>query len=225
MELILARLGEAGYEWIETMFGNPPRDRECLDRMGVSCYATHIALSLLPDLGDLTNFCHQMDAKVVCISGLLQWNERGADDYRRSADALNTLGHHLNDEGLTLQYHNHEFEFALVEGEATGMDLLLFGLDPEVVSLCVDAGWASLAGHDPVAFMLQHPDRIGTVHLRDFKGAKSVPLGRGDLDLKSTIAVLPKLPSAQVVLVEQDPGTADPVGDMIGSLRFLEGIL
>ena len=221
MDSILSQLGEAGYGCVETMFGKPPCHRAMVDRIGMSCYSTHVALATVNDGSDVIQYCHQMGANTVCISGLLQWNERTADDYRRSASALNSLGKQLLAEGLSLQYHNHDFEFEKVDGLTTGMDLLLAGLDSEVISLCFDAGWATKAGHDAVVFMLQHKERIGTVHLRDFKGSISVPLGRGDLDLKSMVDVLPKLPTLQAVMVEQDPGTADPVGDMIQSLIYL----
>ena len=42
-----------------------------------------------------------------------------------------------------------------------------------------------------------------------------------DLDLKSMAEVLPNLPTVRAVMVEQDPGTVDPVGDMRQSLIYL----
>ena len=221
MDLTLSQLCSAGYSCVETMFGKPPYHRAILDRIGMSCYATHVALATVNDGSAVIEYCQRMGANVVCISGLLQWNERSANDYRRSASALNSLGRHLLAEGLSLQYHNHDFEFENVDGLTTGMDLLLSDLDPDVVTLCFDAGWVSKAGYDAVAFMLQHKERMGTVHMRDFKDSTSVPLGEGDLDLKSMVEVLPNLPTVQAVMVEQDPGTVDPVGDMRQSLIYL----
>ena len=153
METILTHLKAADYACIETMYGKPPQHRSVLDRLGLQCYATHIALCAMPEEAELVNFARRMGAETICVSGLLRWQERDADDYRRSAEALNVCGRRLRSEGLALAYHNHDFEFASVEGASTGMDLLLSGLDPEAASLCFDAGWAARAGHDPVAFL------------------------------------------------------------------------
>jgi sugar phosphate isomerase/epimerase len=222
METVLTHLKAADYDCVETMYGKPPQNRSVLDRLDLKCYATHIALCTMPEGAELANFAHRMGAGTLCVSGLLRWQEREADDYRRSAEALNVWGRRLQSEGLALAYHNHDFEFAEVEGAATGMDLLLSGLDPKAVSLCFDAGWAARAGHDPVAFLLKHAAHIGTLHLRDFRGMESVPLGAGDLDLSSLLAALPHLPNLQALLVEQDPGTTTPTADMAASRSFLK---
>ena len=224
MDGILSRLGEAGYDCVETVFGKPPSSREILDRVGMACYATHFALSSKTEVGEIVDYCHRMGAKVACVSGLLEWNERTADDYRRSVEALNSLGRQLRDQGISLQYHNHDFEFDRFEDGGTMMDFLVSNFDPKEVSLCFDAGWAAKAGHDPVEFMLRHWEIIQTLHLRDFKGATSVPLGQGDLDLKATLDSLPQLPALGAVMVEQDPGTPDPVGDLIQSRKYLSSI-
>ncbi len=218
---VLAQLKEAGYACVETMFGRPPQRRAALDRLHLRCYAVHVALSAMPPEAELIDFTQGMGAETVCVSGLLRWEERAADDYRRAGEALNVWGQRLQNNGLALHYHNHDFEFAVVEGGATGMDLLLSRLDPGLVSLCFDAGWAFRAGHDLVRFAAQHASRIRTAHLRDFRGANSVPLGAGDIDLPGIVSALAALPHLQAMLVEQDPATETPVEDMAVSRRFL----
>ena len=222
METVLTHLKAADYACVETMYGKPPQNRSVLDRLDLTCCATHIALCTMPEGAKLADFARRIGTETICVSGLLRWQERDADDYRRSAEALNVWGRRLQSEGLALAYHNHDFEFACVEGAGTGMDLLLSGLDPKVVSLCFDAGWAARAGHDPVPFLHEHTTRIRMLHLRDFRGAESVPLGAGDLDLSSVLAALPHLPNLQALMVEQDPGTATPTEDMAASQRFLK---
>ena len=162
-----------------------------------------------------------MGTNVVCVSGLLEWNDRTGEDYRRSAEAMNALGRRFRNEGLSLQYHNHDFEFDLVEDDVTGFDILLSNVDYEAVSLCFDAGWATRAGQNPVEFILRHQEIIRTIHLRDFQDGTSVSLGQGDLDLNSTLEILTKLTKLGAVMVEEDPGTSDPVGDMIKSRTYL----
>ena len=218
MRNILVKLADAGYEYVETLWNKPPTDRATSP---LPCYAAHIALSAMPPVGELVAGMRRLDANVVCVSGLLQWNERSPDDYRRSADALNRLGTTLRAEGIELHYHNHDFEFAAVDGAATGMDLLLGTLDVAVVPLCFDTGWAALAGHSPADFLDRNASRIGTLHLRDFRESVSVPLGAGSVAQDAIVEQLPSLPYLKAVLIEQDPGTQTPVQDMITSRQFL----
>ena len=59
------------------------------------------------------------------------------------------MGKQFRDEGIHLHYHNHDFEFLKVDGNKTGMDILMEGLDFRVVDLCVDVAWVMRGGDDP----------------------------------------------------------------------------
>ena len=96
----------------------------------------------------------------------------------------------------------------------TGFEILCQHFDPEAVSLCADLGWIYRAGVDPVTFLKQYAPQIGYVHLRDFQGSESVPLGKGDIDIASQIAYLPQLPNLRYVAIEQDPTTSTSIQDM-----------
>ena len=132
------------------------------------------------------------------------------------------LFHALQQEGLGLHYHNHDFEFAPVEGMQTGMDLLLEELDSSAVSLCFDAGWAAKAGHDPVAFLRLHAARIRTLYLRDFRGADLVALGGGRSTSPPSSRPCPPCRNLHAALVEAGSGTKTPVEDMAASRHFLQ---
>lgn len=217
---LLRGLAEAGYAAVEGMFGQAPRDRETRQAAGIAYGAAHLLPSNLEALEPLTDFLHAMDARHVCCSGPLQWHERTADDYRRTAAFLNEKGRRLRQQEIRLHYHNHEFEFEKVEGEQIAMDLLLSELDPDFVTLCFDAGWAQRAGQNAAAFLREHGPRIAFLHLRDFRVAQSVPLGQGEIDLPAQIALLPHLPNLEFLVVEQDP-SPNPLADMQASRRYL----
>lgn len=217
---LLRGLAEAGYEAVEGMMGKAPRDFATLQTAGMAYGATHLTPQNLEPLEPQIAFLNAVGARHVCSSGPLQWNARTAADYRQTAAFLNDKGQRLCEHGIRLHYHNHEFEFAKVEGEQTAMDLLLAELDLEAVTLCFDAGWAERAGQNAAEFLAQHSQRVRFLHLRDFRGAQSVPLGQGDIDLAAQIALLPHLPNLEYPVVEQDP-SADPLADMQASRRYL----
>jgi len=90
----------------------------------------------------------------------------GADPWKRTAALLNARGKVLRREGLRLGYHNHNLEFAPVEGR-TGFEILMAETDPDVVSFEMDAGWVVAAGLDPVALIRRYPRRFRQMHVKD----------------------------------------------------------
>jgi len=90
----------------------------------------------------------------------------GADPWKRTAALLNARGKVLRREGLRLGYHNHNLEFAPVDGR-TGFEILMAETDPDVVSFEMDAGWVVAAGLDPVALIRRYPRRFRQMHVKD----------------------------------------------------------
>lgn len=90
------------------------------------------------------------------------------DDWLRTAELLNDRGRRLRAEGLRLGYHNHNPEFAPLDG-TTGMELLLANTSPDEVSFEMDVGWVAAAGVDPVALLKRHGRRFQLMHVKDIK--------------------------------------------------------
>jgi sugar phosphate isomerase/epimerase len=91
-----------------------------------------------------------------------------ADDWKWNADFLNEKAAVLKKAGIVAGYHNHNFEFAPL-GNTTGMDILLKGTDPSLVTFEMDVGWVTAAGHDPFAMLKAHPGRFTQMHVKDIK--------------------------------------------------------
>ena len=220
LDWILEGLAAAGYASVEG-FSGEPAGRDLLDRHGLGFIGPHLVLAALgsPD-AVIAGTLHAGGSDVVS-SGLLEWEQRGVNNYRAAAEALNTAGRRLREQGLFLHYHNHDFEFDIVSEGRTGYDLLLDGLAPASVMLCVDTGWVWKAGHDPVELLRRCRDQVGMVHLRDWRGGRAAPLGGGEMDLGPIIEELPRLLNLRHVVVEQDPDSEDPMADMRASRAFL----
>jgi sugar phosphate isomerase/epimerase len=218
---ILDSLSRDGYGAVEGSPGHLTRYKAELEKRSLLYAAPHVVLSDLNDLSTIVEYSQAMGSHDVCSSGLLQWNERSPAGYRDSAHALNERGKRLRESGIHLHYHNHDFEFAPVDGPNTGMDILLNELDFNAVDLCLDVGWVWRAGLDPADWMQQHRERIGYLHLRDFVGQESVVLGQGSIDLKRIIEGISTLPDCRWIVVEQDPTSPDPLRSMSESRAYL----
>jgi len=221
IEEILDSLAESGYAAVE----GGPRDaaayRRMLDERGLRYAGSHAGLAALRDTGPLVEYLRLMGSQDVSNSGLLKWGGLTAQDYREAIPLLNEAGRRLKDEGIHLHYHNHAFEFDKVDGELSGMDLLLDGLDFDVLDLCVDVAWVHRGGSDPAEFLRQHRDRIGYLHFKDTRGDHWEELGRGEVDFASIMRVLPEMPKVRWVVVEQDTSDIEPKESMAISRRYL----
>lgn len=103
-----------------------------------------------------------------------------------TADRLSTVAADLPT-GTRLHYHNHDHEFVEVDGEPALTALLSLTDD---LLLEPDLGWIGAAGHDPVAFLKDHADRISLVHVKDYEeGDGPVEGGAGNLDLNAVADV------------------------------------
>lgn len=141
----------------------------------------------------------------------------GGDYWRRLADLLNARAAELAPLGIALGYHNHDIEFAPVEG-TTGFDILLRRLDPARVHFELDIGWATAAGRDPAAMIRALGPRVRQLHLKDVAAAapplfaleaKPAVIGTGIVDWRAVFAAADAAGVAHAY-VEQEPPFAIP---------------
>ena len=134
-----------------------------------------------------------------------------------AAARLDSLAVRVADGGCRLAYHNHDHEFATVDG-APAMEGLLARTDDRL-GFEVDAGWALAGGVDPAALIDEHADRITHVHAADVDvdRGESVALGDGDLDAVVTSA---RNADAEWLVYEHDDPD-DPAASIDTGAAFL----
>jgi sugar phosphate isomerase/epimerase len=154
-----------------------------------------------------------------------------ADGYRQSAKVFNEVGKRLANEGLTFNYHNHDWEFNDLGG-VTGMEILAQETDPVLVHFNLDVFWLFYAGQDPAAFIAQHANRAGYFHFKDGRektvdGARRpefLELGRGDVDLKAAYKAAMDA-GATWIVAEQDSTALTPLEAVTISRKYLKEVL
>jgi sugar phosphate isomerase/epimerase len=118
-------------------------------------------------------------------------------------------------------YHNHVGEFAVTDG-VLPYDELLKLTDPAKVSFEMDCGWVVVAGHDPVSYLKQYPNRIVMLHVKDFKDKKppSVVLGTGSIDYTPIFAAA-KGAKIQLIFVEQEESEGPMMDALAADVRYM----
>lgn len=144
----------------------------------------------------------------------------GAAMWRGIADTLVKAVEPAKARGLRVGYHNHDFEFAAVEG-TTPMAILMNTVG-DAVDFELDCYWVTFAGLDPIAMLRQHPGRIRLLHLKDSKGGakhEMTSVGDGIIDWKRLLTVADEV-GVKHRFVEHDNPT-DPLASVKASIGWL----
>jgi sugar phosphate isomerase/epimerase len=126
------------------------------------------------------------------VPGFDQQIYSSADRIDKFAEALNNLAARAQTHGLRLGYHNHEFEWAELDGQP-GINRL-WGLLRDDVAAQVDLYWAQVGGGDPRPYLDTVGNRIVSVHVKDgpaARGADQTPIGEGDIPVEALLAHVP----------------------------------
>lgn len=194
----LARIGVRDLE-LPGLWGQSPRDvRAAADAAGVSFSSIHVSAAPMPGLGGISLASGAGEiARVLTELGITDavlplpplpadfafvpgktgpadlaaaLTKAGADGWKRLAELLNTKARALAPHGITLGYHNHNVEFAPVEG-TTGWAILLAETDPDLVQFELDLGWVAAAGIDPASMLRGMKGRVRWLHVKDLKAS------------------------------------------------------
>src|SRR5438309_1218687 len=192
VEGTIARVAAIGYREVEFAgyFGKSARDvRALLDKNGLSSPSSHISLS--PDQWRAALDAAPVIGHRYLVLAWIPAEERHTlDDYKRWAERLNRAGTEAKAAGLQFAYHNHDFEFAPLDGKLP-YDVLLAETDPKLVQLEVDLYWITKGGQDPLAYFARWPGRFPMVHVKDSAGPpdhRIVEVGAGKIDFKKIFA-------------------------------------
>lgn len=91
---------------------------------------------------------------------------------------LAALGEKARARGLTLAYHNHEYDLRLIGGERP-LDLMARQIPPDLLSFEVDLAWTWYAGVAPLDLITQLGPRVVSMHWKDIDRSRGT--SRSDL--------------------------------------------
>jgi len=226
VEGTLKKVRAIGYQEVETAgFGglSPKAFRAALGNAGLKCSSSHFFNFGSGDPNLIFEAANDLGVHYIVSSGMSQFTDKGAgqvmkaDDYKAMAEFCNDIGKRAKQAGLQFAYHNHNSEFRDLEQGKVGYDILIEHTDANLVKLELDCGWMVAAGHSPVQYFRQYPNRYRMVHIKDFvkpaKPSKSlasenVPqgtiLGTGYIDYRP-ILMAAKAAGVEHFYVEQEP--------------------
>jgi sugar phosphate isomerase/epimerase len=215
----LQQVSKIGYGSVE--FYGPyyswsvPRAKEIksmMDDLGLRSYSTHNNNLQCFVPGDAMSKAIELNQvlgsqlMVVASAG----GVKGVEGWKEFCGKMSTAVDLLKPHGLTAGFHNHQTEWAPLDGTLRTMDIIAANTPPEFV-LQLDVGTCVAAGADPVAWIKANPGRIKTIHLKDWapddeakdKGYR-VLFGEGVCPWKEIIAAEISVGGVEHFLMEQE---------------------
>lgn len=166
---ILKAMGYAAIEpWLPAYEADPALFRRQLDDAGLACFGFHMPLAgLVDEPNRFIDIALTLGAKVM-IPPYVTPQERAptADYWRRLGQKLARGADAARPHGLTVAWHNHDFEYMPLPNGNRPIDLIFEAAGPDV-GLEIDCGWIVRAGADPAAELVRYADRITCVQLKD----------------------------------------------------------
>ncbi len=227
VEPTLARIAQLGFREVEFAgyFGQTGAQiRDMLKAHGLTSPSTHISLEQLKSAAfpQLVETAAAIGHKWMNLAWLAPPERGSAEKYNAHADALLAGQKIASAAGITMGYHNHEFEFEPI-GATNGYEILLERTKGSGIQFEMDLYWMSVAGKDPVSYWTRFPGQFPMVHVKDSAGAPTNEMrsvGEGTINWAQLFAQR-KLAGIQHFYVEHDNPT-DPWASITSSIAYLK---
>lgn len=222
----LEKVAQAGYKEVEFAgyYDRKPKDiKKLLGRLGMKAPSTHQGFAVFEQKMDwLIETAKIMGHEYVVCPWLSSEQRSSIESYKKLAAAFNKFGAACQKAGMQFAYHNHDFEFAALDGQIP-YDILLAETDPKLVQMEIDLYWIAKAGYDPLTYFEKYPGRFTLCHVKDMAtGQKMVEVGAGQIDFAKIFAQSPQAGLKHYFVEHDEP--ADPLQSITASCRYLQGL-
>lgn len=218
----LRQVKDAGLDYVE-LAGFYDRSaeewRQLLDEIGLRASGAHVPIDQIESNVDQVI----ADAKTLGMKFVIvPWvsGDRYAGGWEAFGRALAPFAQKVKDAGLTLCYHNHDFEYA----NGDGLAALYATVPADLLQAEIDAAWVQIAGYDPAEVIRSLKGRVPLVHLKDFDPSRTprwTPAGQGQLDYDAVLAACREA-GVQFGGIELDESPGEPIAAVRESVAFLK---
>lgn len=169
MDATLKVVKEMGYDFVEFAgyFDKTPDEvGELLKKHGLEGTSIHRGYNFFEDNFDTEiDYLKKMGAKYAALPSY------PIDEFFNNFDGtmkrFTELGENLKANGIQLLYHNHDFEFQKIDGEAI-LGKMYKTVPQECLQPEFDLCWVHYAGLNPAEYIMDYAGRMDIVHFKDF---------------------------------------------------------
>ena len=249
----LQKVKALGYDGVEFagLFNNAPADINAMCKeIGLVPISAHVPLAdMLADVDKVIADYKAIGCEYIVVPYVTEERRPGGDKFYQMVDEIRAIGEKCKAAGLTLLYHNHDFEFKKLESGEYGLDYLYANVPADLLQTELDQCWVKYSGLDPVEYLKKYTGRAPVVHLKDFhiegkqegdpyaliglnenETKKSSafefrPLGNGVQDIPSIIAAAKEAGSKWLVVEQDQPSMGKTAIECAAtSMEYLKSI-
>jgi sugar phosphate isomerase/epimerase len=221
----LRAIAGMGYSEVEFagLFGHEPGEvRQLLTELNLIPVGSHVTWDRFRDDPDAAiEETLELGCQYIVFPWLPDSERQTLEQWQGWVELLNRVGQSSDERGIQLAYHNHDFEFAPIDG-VVPYDLLLDELDRSVVSMELDLYWVAKAGADPAVLFERAPGDFPLGHIKDMRASDQgfADVGQGELDFAAVFALAGQAGMQHFIVEHDEP--ADPMQSVQNSFSYLQ---
>jgi sugar phosphate isomerase/epimerase len=174
----LKKISDLGYKNIELanyadgkFYGFEPNEfKKIVNDLGMDIISSHTSVEaqgITMESAKKMADDHAILGVKYCVQPWVEEVDRNIESYKRMIADWNQVGKVMKEVGIQFGYHNHNFEFATIDGIVPYYDIYMPEMDPDLVTMELDMYWATKAGQDPVEMFNKYPGRFQLFHFKD----------------------------------------------------------
>lgn len=163
-----------GYDGVEFagIFNYTAEDVKKMCReIGLVPVSAHLDFFTLRDHPKVLETYAAIGCKYIVIAWIPEEYLPTREKYKEFHDGILNISAAAKKLGLTLCYHNHDYEFKTADGERL-LTLLYKDIPEGVLETQLDTCWVNIGGENPAKYLRRFTGRAPTVHLKDFTGSR-----------------------------------------------------
>ena len=221
----LRQIAAMGYLGVEPYGGMPGAlaDQAALFReLELEVCCSHIAFPDDENEGAILELAEAFNVSRIAIAFIPPDEFASVDAVKATCARLNAAGEWARGKGLSLSYHNHWWEYKMLDGVST-LELMLDELSDDV-SLEIDTYWVQAGGMDAADALRTAGARSPLIHLKDGSldpEGDMTAVGGGKMDMPAVVEA--SQATTDWYIVELDRCAGDMLEAIAESYRFLTG--
>ena len=236
----LKKVSDIGYKNLELagysegkFYGFSPSDfKKIVSDLGMVALSSHSAVEskgITIESAKLMADAHAALGVKYCIQPWINEEDRNIEKYKKMIGDWNKVGKIMKGVGIQFGYHNHNFEFAKINGVVPYYDIFMPEMDKDLITMELDLFWASKAGQDPIAMFKKYPGRFQLLHFKDMK-TNQAPfyevikddiccVGEGVIDFKKILTAKETAGMKYLFVEDDNQGNGKPFEGIETSIR------
>lgn len=208
--------------------------RKQLDKRGIKMKSIGADYKMLAASTDETiKNAKILGAEYVMVAWIPHEKTFDLETAKKAVEDFNRSGKILKENGITLCYHTHGFEF-VPYADGTLFDYIVKNTNPEYVSFEMDILWVAFPGQDPAKLLTKYGNRWKLMHLKDLKkGVKGdlsggtpttndVALGTGSIDIPAVLKAAKKAGIKHYFIEDESPSYIKQIPVTIAYIKGLK---